>query len=96
MQNDLWDCIKVTKFAIDREFMRMVAGALDEVTQIKTSFFQLMFDKIFIETSDVKYENLAQADFNLDILKILVNTDSFVAELFVNSPDFLDDSMNAS
>ena len=58
----------------------------------KKVFFQTLFDKMHLELNSIKYDKLAQAETNLNLLINLLNEPG-AGEQFVESKDFYTSGM---
>ena len=67
----------------------------DQGEEAQVAIFKTIFDKMHLELSNVKMDNMAKAERNLEILRALLERD-IAAEVFVKSEDFYKSGMNGS
>lgn len=58
-------------------------------------FYQVLFDQMHLQLSNIRQETFALADTNLELIKSLLEFEG-AAESFVSSPQFLRKNLNGS
>lgn len=95
MQIHLWEAAKKTHFIFNREFMTSVQGELREDGDTMELFYQVLFDQMHLQLTNIRTETFVLADASLELIKSLLDYEG-AAEAFVKSPQFLRKGLNGS
>lgn len=91
----MWEAAKKTHFIFNREFMTSVQGELREDGDTMELFYQVLFDQMHLQLTNIRTETFVLADASLELIKSLLDYEG-AAEAFVKSPQFLRKGLNGS
>ena len=81
----MWEAAKKSHFVFNREFMASIQGELKDDLDTRELFYQVLFDQMHLQLSNIRHETFAVAEANLELIKSLLDFEG-AAEAFAGSP----------